>query len=38
LDWKKDYSNIDQLSASEVKRLRVEFDKVKKDVKAIKAL
>ncbi|MBC8408453.1 MAG: glycine reductase [Rhodobacteraceae bacterium] len=37
-DWKKDYSNIDQLSASEVKRLRVEFDKVKKDAKAIKAL
>ena len=37
LDWKKDYSNIDQLPADEIKRLRIEFDRVKKDGKAIKA-
>jgi D-proline reductase (dithiol) PrdB len=37
LDWKKDYSNIDQLPADKIKRLRVEFDRVKKDGKAIKA-
>ena len=37
LDWKKDYSNIDQLPADKIERLRVEFDRVKKDGKAIKA-
>ena len=36
-DWKKDYSNIDLLSAVEINRRRAEFDAVKRDAKKIKA-
>jgi hypothetical protein len=36
-DWKKDYSNIDLLSAAEIARRRAEFDAVKQDAKKIKA-
>ena len=36
-DWKKDYSNIDLLSAAEINRRRAEFDAVKRDAKKIKA-
>lgn len=35
-DWKRDYSNIDRLSAEEVERRRAAFDKAKLEAKIVK--